>query len=201
VTLPVLWLVRHGETEWSASGKHTSWTDVPLTPAGEQEAGALGRLLNAQRFDLVKASPRLRARRTAELAGYKPDVDDDLVEWDYGDFEGLTTPEIRTSHPGWSVWDGPWPKGETLEQVAERADRVVQKILALPPGSMVLLFSHQHFLRVLTARWLRQPAAVGRLFALLTGTVSVLGWEHSLPVVRHWGVPASSALPSCALGS
>ena len=125
VTLPVLWLVRHGETEWSASGKHTSWTDLPLTPAGEQEAAALGRLLNAQRFDLVKASPRLRARRTAELAGYKPDVDDDLVEWDYGDFEGLTTREIRTSHPGWSLWDGPWPKGETPEQVAERADRVV----------------------------------------------------------------------------
>ena len=93
MTLPVLWLVRHGETEWSASGRHTSWTDLPLTPAGEQEAAALGRLLNAQRFDLVKASPRLRARRTAELAGYKPDVDDDLVEWDYGDFEGLTTRE------------------------------------------------------------------------------------------------------------
>jgi broad specificity phosphatase PhoE len=196
VTGPVLWLVRHGETEWSVSGKHTSWTDLPLTPTGEQEALALGRLLSAYRFDVVKASPRQRALRTAELAGYVPDVDDDLVEWDYGDFDGLTTPEIRLSYPGWSVWDGPWPKGETLEHVAERADRVVQQILTLPPGSMVLLFSHQHFLRVVTARWLRQPPVVGRLFALPTGTVSVLGWEHSLPVVKHWGVPAGWPLPA-----
>ena len=200
MTGPVLWLVRHGETKWSASGKHTSWTDLPLTPVGEQEASALGRLLKVQRFDLVKASPRQRALRTAQLAGFEPEVDDDLVEWDYGDFEGRTTPEIRLSNPGWSVWDSPWPKGETLEQVAERADRVVQKILTLPPASMVLLFSHQHFLRVLTARWLRQPPLVGRLFALLTGTVSVLGWEHSLPVVRHWGVPAGWALPAAAPG-
>lgn len=156
--------------------------------------------MKAQRFDLVKASPLQRALRTAQLAGFEPDVDDDLVEWDYGDFEGRTTAEIRLTNPGWSVWDGPWPKGETLEQVAERADRVVQKILTLPPASMVLLFSHQHFLRVLTARWLRQSPLVGRLFVLLTGTVSVLGWEHSLPVVRHWGVPAGWALPAAAPG-
>ena len=117
--------------------------------------------------------------RTAELAGFKPEVDEDLVEWDYGDFEGLTTDEIRVAYPGWTVWDGPWPAGETSTEVAERADRVLGRILGLPPGSKVLLFSHQHFLRVLTARWLRQPPAMGRLLALVTGTVSVLGWERA----------------------
>jgi broad specificity phosphatase PhoE len=193
MTGPVLWLVRHGETEWSASGKHTSRTDLPLTAGGEQEAVSLKHLLGEPRFGLVEASPRQRAFRTAQLAGFDPVIDDDLVEWDYGDFEGLTTDEIRVSHPGWTVWDGPWREGETLEHVAQRADRVVEKVLALPAGSTALLFSHQHFLRVLTARWLRQPPMLGRLFALLTGTVSVLGWEHSSPVVKHWCVPAQSA--------
>ncbi|HTT91607.1 MAG TPA: histidine phosphatase family protein [Acidimicrobiales bacterium] len=190
MTGPLLWLVRHGETEWSASGKHTSWTNLTLTPAGEEEALSLKPLLGDRHFDLVEASPRLRAWRTAQLAGFEPVIDDDLAEWDYGDFEGLTTDEIRVSHPGWTIWDGPWREGETLEHVAERADRVVQRILALPPGSMALVFSHQHFLRVLTARWLRQPPILGRLFALLTGTVSILGWEHSAPVVKHWSIPA-----------
>jgi broad specificity phosphatase PhoE len=200
MTRPSVWLVRHGETEWSASGKHTSRSDLPLTPGGEQEALALGHLLRSERFELVEASPRQRALRTAELAGFKPEVDNDLVEWDYGDFEGLTTPEIRVTHPGWAVWDGPWPGGETVEQVTDRADRVVQKVLELPPGSRALLFSHQHFLRVLAARWLSQPPALGRFLPLLTGTVSVLGWEHGLPVVQHWSVPARLALPDGTLG-
>jgi broad specificity phosphatase PhoE len=195
---PVLWLVRHGETEWSASGKHTSRTDVPLTPSGVQEASSLRELLLQQRFDLVAASPRTRALRTAELAGFEPLVDDDLVEWYYGDFEGLTTDQIRLTYPGWTVWDGPWRGGETLEDVAERADKVVQKVLALAPGSRALLFSHQHFLRALTARWLRQPPAYGRLFALLTGTVSILGWEHSSPVISRWNVPPCLALSAGA---
>ena len=190
---PVLWLARHGETEWSASGRHTSRTDVALTPNGEQEALALRQLLRAERFELVEASPRLRALRTAKVAGFEPEVNEDLVEWDYGDFEGLTTDQIRVNYPGWTVWDGPWPGGETPDQVAERADGVLKRVLALPPGSFALLFSHQHFLRVLTARWLRQPPAVGRLFALVTGTVSVLGWERDSPVVKHWSVPPPRA--------
>src|SRR5580698_1769512 len=111
--LPVLWLARHGETEWSASGRHTGRTDLPLTPNGEHEAFAIRQLLAAEPFELVEASPRLRALRTAEVAGFKPEVNDDLVEWDYGHFEGLTTDQIRVSYPGWTVWDGPWPGGET----------------------------------------------------------------------------------------
>lgn len=190
---PALWLVRHGATEWSASGKHTSSTDVPLTPSGEKEASALRALLSNQHFDLVEASPRTRALRTAELAGFQAVVDEDLAEWDYGDFEGLTTEEIRRSYPGWTVWDGPWQGGEALGDVAERADKVVHKALALPAGSTALLFSHQHFLRAVTARWLRQPPVFGRLFAMLTGTVSILGWEHSLPVIHHWSVPGPRA--------
>jgi broad specificity phosphatase PhoE len=191
---PVIWLCRHGETEWSAAWRHTSRTDVPLTPKGEQEARGLGKLLHGQDFELVEASPRLRALRTAELAGFKAEVDDDLVEWDYGDLEGLTTAQIEVSHPGWSIWDGPRPGGETPEEVAARADRVVQRALALPPGSKTLLFSHGHLLRVLAARWLRQPPATGRLLALVTGTVSVLGWEHGSPVVQHWSVPPDGTL-------
>lgn len=194
-TAPVIWMARHGETEWSKSGKHTSRTDLPLTPAGEEEALALGDLLRGESFELIEASPRLRAQRTAELAGFKPEVDEDLVEWDYGDFEGLTTDQVRLTYPGWTVWDGPWESGETPVDVAERADRVVARVLALPPGSTVLLFSHQHFLRVLTARWLRQPASIGRLLALVTGTVSVLGWERAAPVIKHWSVPPGGLLP------
>ena len=188
---PVVWLARHGETEWSRSGKHTGRTDLSLTQAGEQEALALGDLVRREPFELVESSPRLRALRTAELAGFKPEVDDDLVEWDYGDFEGLTTDEIRITYPGWTVWEGPWPGGETPAEVAERADRVLERILAFPAGSSVLLFSHQHFLRVLTARWLHQPPAIGRFFVLVTGTVSVLGWERVTPVIKHWSIPPS----------
>jgi broad specificity phosphatase PhoE len=190
---PVLWLARHGETEWSKTGKHTGRTDVPLTKVGEEEAVALGDLLRAEPFERVEASPRLRALRTAELAGFKPEVDQDLVEWDYGDFEGQTTDEIRVAYPGWTVWEGPWPGGETPAEVAERADRALGRILAVPPGSNVLLFSHQHFLRVLTARWLRQPPAAGRFLALVTGTVSVLGWERDAPVIKHWSIPPPEA--------
>jgi broad specificity phosphatase PhoE len=196
MTGPEIWLARHGETEWSKSAKHTGRTDLALTPAGEEEALALRDLLRGKRFELVEASPRLRALRTAELAGFKPEVDDDLVEWDYGDFEGLTTDEIRVTYPGWTIWDGPWPGGETPDDVAERAERVVQRILGLPPGSTVLLFSHQHFLRALTARWLRQPPAMGRLLVLVTGTVSVLGWERTSPVIKHWSIPRWAAWSS-----
>jgi probable phosphoglycerate mutase len=189
-----VWLARHGQTEWSASGRHTSWTELPLTPAGEQEALAVGDFLRREHFDLVLSSPRERALRTAELAGFEPEIDDDLVEWDYGDLEGLTTDEIQARYPGWSLWDGPWLRGETPEHVAKRADSAIERLLLLPPGARALLFSHGHLLRALTARWLRQPPTAGRLFRLVTGTVSMLGWEHGEPVIEHWSVPPYPAV-------
>jgi broad specificity phosphatase PhoE len=189
-----VWLARHGQTEWSATGRHTSWTELPLTKGGEQEALAVGHLLRTQRFDLVLSSPRERALRTAELAGFEPQIDDDLVEWDYGDLEGLTTDQIQARYPGWSLWSGPWPRGETPDHVAKRADTVITRVLVLPPGAKVLLFSHGHLLRVLAARWLRQPPSAGKLLRLVTGTVSVLGWEHGDPVIEHWSVPPYDAV-------
>jgi len=180
-----LWLVRHGETEWSRDGRHTSRTDLPLTSAGEAEARGLGPLLQATPFDLVLSSPRQRARRTAELAGF-PDahVEDDLVEWDYGDYEGITTPQIRESVPGWTVWSHPVPGGETPDDVGRRLDRVLAKVRA--NGGRVLVFSHSHALRALTARWLGQPVSGGRFFRLDTGTSSVLGYERETSVVVRW---------------
>ena len=127
-----VWLARHGQTEWSATGRHTSWTELPLTKGGEQEALAVGHLLRTQRFDLVLSSPRERALRTAELAGFEPQIDDDLVEWDYGDLEGLTTDQIQARYPGWSLWSGPWPRGETPDHVAKRADTVITRVLVSP---------------------------------------------------------------------
>ncbi|MGZ4445150.1 MAG: histidine phosphatase family protein [Nocardioides sp.] len=180
-----VWLVRHGETEWSRSGRHTSVTDLPLLPEGEQVARGLGERLAGQDFALVLTSPRQRARVTAELAGY-PDaeVDDDLVEWDYGDYEGVTTDEIRRTVPGWTVWSAPCPGGETAAQVSERLDRVVARARAV--DGPVLLFAHGHSLRALTARWLGLPVTDGRLFRLDTATVSVLGHERESPVVLRW---------------
>lgn len=180
-----LWLVRHGETEWSASGKHTSVTDLPLTPEGEAEARAVAARLAEVGFAEVLTSPRLRARRTAELAGF-PDavVDDDLAEWAYGDYEGLTTPEIRESVPGWTVWSAPSPGGETPEEVAARLDRVVARVRRT--RGRVLVFSHGHASRALAARWLGQDVREGRLFALGTATLSVLGHERESPTVVRW---------------
>jgi broad specificity phosphatase PhoE len=179
-----LWLVRHGETAWSKTGKHTSTTDLPLTAEGEAVAKALADRLAGEEFDLVLTSPRLRARRTAELAGF-PDavVSDDLVEWDYGSYEGVTTPEIRESVPGWTVWTHPSPGGETSAEVGERLDRVVER---LQTGGRALVFGHGHALRALTARWLGLPVAAGSHFRLDTATVSVLGWERETPVVLRW---------------
>jgi probable phosphoglycerate mutase len=180
-----LWVVRHGETEWSASGRHTSTTDVPLTEAGEGAARAVGDRLKGTTFDLVLTSPRVRARRTAALAGF-PDaeVDDDLAEWAYGDYEGVTTAEIRETVPGWTVWTHPCPGGEDAGQVGRRLDRVVARVRA--HGGRVLVVGHGHASRVLAARWLDQPVAEGRFFRLDTATVSVLGWEHESPVVTRW---------------
>jgi broad specificity phosphatase PhoE len=180
-----LWLVRHGETEWSRDGKHTSTTDLDLTESGVEVARTLRDRLAGTSFDLVLTSPRHRARRTAELAGYgDAKVDPDLVEWDYGDYEGVTTAEIRETVPGWTVWTHPTPGGETATDVTERLDRVVARARA--HGGRVLVFGHGHALRALTARWIEQPVAEGRFFKLDTATVSALGYERDFPVVLRW---------------
>ncbi|MEV7384459.1 MULTISPECIES: histidine phosphatase family protein [unclassified Streptomyces] len=190
-----LLLVRHGETEWSLSGQHTSWTDLPLTQHGEEQAKSLAPLLTGRTYALVLASPLGRAIRTAELAGLTGVVTDpDLHEWDYGGYEGITTAEIHRSRPDWYLWtDGvpPGPEGhpgESPEQIGARADRVLAKLdaaLARDDGDVVLV-AHAHFLRVLTARRLGLPPAEGRLFQLATGTVSRLSMEHGWPVITEW---------------
>ncbi|MGW2962853.1 histidine phosphatase family protein [Streptomyces sp. NPDC001220] len=190
-----LLLVRHGETEWSLSGQHTSWTDLPLTQHGEEQAKSLAPLLTGRTCALVLASPLNRAIRTAELAGLTGVVPDpDLHEWDYGGYEGITTVEIHRSRPDWYLWtDGvpPGPAGhpgESPEEIGARADRVLAKVdkaLAGDDGDVVLV-AHAHFLRVLTARRLGLPPAEGRLFQLATGTVSRLSVEHGWPVIAEW---------------
>jgi broad specificity phosphatase PhoE len=183
--VPELWLVRHGPTEWSEDGRHTSTTDLPLLPAGETAARALAQRLDGVHFDLTLTSPRLRARRTAELAGHpEAEVDDDLVEWGYGDYEGVTTAEIRQSVPDWTVWSYPSPGGETAAAVGARLDRVVARARAV--DGRTLAFAHGHSLRVLAARWLGLEVADGRLLRLDTATISVLGYERETPVVLRW---------------
>lgn len=180
-----LWLVRHGETEWSRDGRHTSTTELSLTEVGVQVAGRLADALKGETFERVITSPRQRARRTAELAGFDGvEVDEDLVEWAYGDYEGITTPQIRETVPGWTVWTHPTPGGETPEQVTARLARVVERGQAL--GGRTLVFGHGHALRALTALWLGLPVTDGRLFKLDTATVSVLGFERDVPVVVRW---------------
>jgi broad specificity phosphatase PhoE len=180
-----VWLVRHGETEWAREGRHTGRTDVPLTDAGRDQARALGRCLAGHRFELVISSPMARAADTARLAGFPdPKTDPDLREWDYGVFEGRRTAEIREEHPGWSIWEGPWPNGETIEHIAGRADRLVGRLRAVDGD--VLVFAHGHVLRVLAARWLGMPPEAGRYFALGTATISRLGWEREQPVIETW---------------
>lgn len=181
-----LWLIRHGETEWSRSAKHTSTTDLPLTAEGERKALAVGRLLAGKRFDLVLSSPMLRAVDTCRLAGYADAMRpaDDLMEWNYGRYEGLTTARIQEDNPGWTIWTGPPPEGETADQVATRADRVIA--VSERAGGDVALFGHGHMLRVLAARWLGLEATAGRYFALSTGSVSVLGYERETRVISRW---------------
>ena len=188
---PQAWLVRHGETAWSKSGQHTGRTDVPLTDAGRVQAKGLSRRLGPRKFALVLSSPMSRALDTARLAGFggRVEVDPELHEWDYGRYEGLTTPKIREEVPGWSVWTHPIPGGETAAEVAARVDRVIARVRAAPGDA--LIFAHGHVLRVFAARWLDLPPTNGRLFALGTATVSVLGWERETPVVERWNEPAA----------
>jgi probable phosphoglycerate mutase len=181
-----VWLVRHGETEWARLGRHTSRTDVALTENGREQARALGQRLAGARFALVLTSPLSRAAETARLAGFDgvAIVEPDLREWDYGALEGRLTAEIREDYSGWSIWTGPWPEGETAEEVGARADRVLARIRAAEGD--VLLFSHGHLLRVLAARWLGLPPASGALFALGTATVSILGSDRENAVIESW---------------
>ncbi|HEY4358981.1 MAG TPA: histidine phosphatase family protein [Acidobacteriaceae bacterium] len=186
-----LWLVRHGETEWSLSGAHTSTTDIPLTEHGRQRAVELGEFLHGRKFAAVLVSPKQRARETCEIAGYGDvmQVDNDLQEWNYGESEGKTTKEMREKYgdPNWSVWTNPIIGGETVEAVGDRADKVIASALAaVPSGGQVALFAHAHILRILAARWIGLPASGGKLFALGTGSVSVLGFERETRVVSKW---------------
>lgn len=182
-----VWLVRHGETEWARLGRHTGRTDVPLTETGRAQALALGTRLDGHRFALVLTSPLSRAAETARIAGFgDAQVDPDLREWDYGELEGRTTAAIRDEMPGWSIWEGPWPGGETIAQVGERADRVIARCLDPGVGGDTLLFAHGHLLRVLAARWLGLPPPGGGLFALSTATTGILGWDRERRVIESW---------------
>ncbi|MGB9458726.1 MAG: histidine phosphatase family protein [Bryobacteraceae bacterium] len=183
-----LWLIRHGETEWSASGAHTGRTDIPLTDAGRRQAEAIGRWLAGRKFSLVLESPLERARETCFLAGYAAaaQIDANLREWDYGDYEGRTTAEIQREVPGWSLWDAGPRNGETMAQVGARADAVIAR--AATAQGDVALFAHGHLLRVLAARWLGLEPSAGRLFALSTATFSTLGHEHENRVIVRWNL-------------
>jgi len=182
-----IWLVRHGETEWAKSGRHTGRSDIPLTDVGRQQAGALAAGLAGHPFALVLTSPRSRAAETARLAGFADAiVDPDLGEWDYGAFEGRTTADIRTEIPDWSIWTGPWQGGERVEDVGMRADRVIERCLDPRVEGDALLFAHGHLLRVLAARWIDLPAAGGSHLALGTATIGVLGWDRANRVIETW---------------
>ncbi|HLT60209.1 MAG TPA: histidine phosphatase family protein [Microlunatus sp.] len=188
-----LHLVRHGETEWSAAGRHTGRTDLPLTERGEEQARALAGRLDPDEYGLVLASPRLRARRTAELAGFTgphaPTVDDGLVEWDYGEYEGRTSAEIRETVPDWTVWTHPTPGGESTDEVRRRLLGVIERIRD-SGVDRAICFGHGHALRALTLCWLGFDLSLGGHFPLQTGTVSVLGREKELPAIRQWNAPA-----------
>ena len=198
-----LWLVRHGETEWSADGRHTSVTDIPLTEHGRERARELGEYLKGKQFTAVLVSPMQRARETCAIAGFGSvaQVDEDLREWNYGESEGKTTKQMREKYgPEWSVWTNPIVGGESVEQVGDRADRVIARALAAVGAARsgpsaapqdanaqrVALFAHAHILRILAARWIGLPAVSGRSFALGTGSVSVLGFERENRVVARW---------------
>lgn len=188
-----IWLIRHGETEWSKTGQHTGREDLPLTERGEAEAHEAAALLAGAGFDRVLVSTLQRARRTAEITGHLPQarLEPMVQEWDYGRLNGRTLEEIRQEFPGWSVWSGPVPGGETVEDVAERADIVLDQILNA--GGTFAVFSHGHFLRILTARFLDLDPRAAKHFALGTAAISVLGFDSGFPAILRWNVKT----PSC----
>ena len=183
-----LWLIRHGETEWTVSGAHTGRTDIPLTENGKRQAVALGRELAGRAFALVLVSPFERALETCRIAGYAAQaiVDPNLAEWFYGSYEGRTTSQILAERPDWSIWHQGPLNGETIEQVAARAESVIARAVAA--GGDVALFAHGHFLRILTARWLEMPPRAAQRFALETGSISVLGYERDTRVIAKWNL-------------
>lgn len=187
---PEVWLVRHGETEWSRAGRHTGRTDLSLTPAGEREAARLAPTLGGHGFALVLCSPLQRARQTCAAAGLieRAEIRPELVEWDYGEYEGLTTAEIRERRPGWALWGDGAPGGETAAEVGARIDPLVAELRAAEGD--VVVFAHGHVLRVLAARWIEQEPALGRRLALATATLCRLGREHDYPVLRAWNLGA-----------
>lgn len=188
---PRLVLVRHGDTEWSQNGRHTSRTDLPLLPSGVERARALAPVLAGFRFARVLSSPLQRARHTAELAGFaeRLEITDELTEWDYGEYEGLTSEAIWREHPDWKLWTDGAPGGESPEQVAARADRLIAD--AVQADGDVLMFAHGHILRVVVARWIGERPFVGALFKLNPATISILGHEHGYRVVDSWNAPTS----------
>ncbi|NOY24999.1 MAG: histidine phosphatase family protein [Oligoflexia bacterium] len=190
-----VWLVRHGQTTWSASGQHTGRTDIPLTPIGMHQARSLGPRLAASTFALVLTSPLVRAQETCRLAGQlgAAQVEGDLAEWDYGVFDGRTTAEIRRERPGWTVWDGPLPDGETVDHVGVRADRIIDRVRAAQGN--VLLFGHAHMLRILAARWVGLSPRHGQRLGLDTASISVLGFEHELGVIHTWNQTWNQTVP------
>jgi probable phosphoglycerate mutase len=186
-----LWLIRHGETAWSRSGRHTSRTEIELTPTGEQQAGALRAALGDLGPALVLCSPRRRARSTAQLAGLAVDaVDPDLSEWDYGDYEGLTSTQIRERHPGWSLWRDGVPAGESAAEVTARADRVLHRACAALERGPVVLVGHGHLSRVLGARWIGQPATGGQGLLLDAAAICVLSAQYGAAAIQHWNMTA-----------
>lgn len=188
--MPDIWLVRHGATEWSAHGRHTGRTDVPLSAEGRRQAAALYRVLDRQHFALVLTSPRLRARETARLAGFADaTVDDDLVEWDYGEYEGLTSQEIHERDPDWTIFTGTVEGGETAEEVAARAQRLLDRVTG--GDGPVLLFAHSHFLRLLTAVALELGPRAGARFIIDPATISVIGSERLTRALARWNEPVT----------
>ena len=181
-----VYIVRHGATEWSVSGQHTSRTDLPLLASGEEQARAVGVKLAGHAFALVLCSPLLRARETCQLAGFGEgaEITDDLREWDYGEYEGLTTPQIREQDPDWNLWRAGCPGGETPAQIGARVDRVVNRLRSSDGDA--LAFAHGHVLRVLTARWLEMEVAAGARFKLEAGSLGVLGYERETSALERW---------------
>jgi len=194
--LPAVVLIRHGETAWSRTGQHTGRTDVPLTAAGEEQARTAGAVIATLLADhppsVVISSPRQRAMRTAELAGYPPQlVCHEAAEWDYGEFEGLTSDQIHELYPEWSIWTGTVPGGETHDEVTARFDKLLALISEHQPAGPVLVFSHGHASRCLAARWLGEPVAAGGHYWLDTGAASSLGYEHGRAVILRWNLDHS----------
>jgi broad specificity phosphatase PhoE len=192
-----IYLIRHGETEWARDGRHTGRTDIALTDTGREQAGFLLPIFDEIKFARILSSPLQRALETAKLAGLssRVELDKELLEWDYGDYEGLTTQQIRDQVSGWSIWTHPCPNGETIDQITRRADRVVATLRS--SAGNIAIFSHGHFLRVLVSRWIGLSADHGSRFLLGTSTLSILGYENELPVIKTWNGPLITA--ACAI--